>query len=116
MQPAAEESAHRPDTSRFLSRMESVDAGSQCQIIALRSGGGRSHCHTGVSVSFVAQREDACELVVEPVVFTSPPLRHEVAVKVDHVLLASVDVRHAHVVDVIAEKIAGCACRRCVRG
>eukprot|EP00965_Chrysotila_dentata_P086856 2866460-Pleurochrysis_carterae.AAC.1 len=41
MQPAAEESAHRPDTSRLLSRMESVDAGSQCRIIALRSGGGR---------------------------------------------------------------------------
>eukprot|EP00965_Chrysotila_dentata_P155656 5143542-Pleurochrysis_carterae.AAC.1 len=27
-------------------------------------------------------------------------------------MLASVNVRHAHVVDVVANEIAGCACRR----
>eukprot|EP00965_Chrysotila_dentata_P185036 6108566-Pleurochrysis_carterae.AAC.1 len=39
----------------------------------------------------------------------------EVVMEVHHVLLASVDVRHAHVVDIVADEIAGCLCRGRVR-
>eukprot|EP00965_Chrysotila_dentata_P126228 4171885-Pleurochrysis_carterae.AAC.1 len=61
-------------------------------------------------------KSDVVLYCLERVGFARQKVRHVEAgkaiVEVDHVLLASVDVRHAHVVDVVADEIAGCLCRR----